>query len=262
MYLDQKQHLHTFDQAILAEACQRHNDSNVSRNVACHIDTHYFQTLADLEKLASLGTSGENPGNCKRDLIKLLAPYGFLVQQYPVPLRCGKGYTKIQNFLLPFLLPHLFLVHLWTEFAHSWERLVCEGGDQLARFWASQEQHPAMAGHPMRRRFNWARRAIPIALHGDGVPVSGVGRAWSKSMLVLSFCSILGRGKTAETNFLICCLWSVLATIGNDHQTMMMVWQVICWSLTIAWKVISLYCLYTAVCVCVSGGIPIYMAQL
>eukprot|EP00969_Alexandrium_andersonii_P195699 8645728-Alexandrium_andersonii.AAC.1 len=52
---------------------------------------------------------------------------------------------------------------------------------------------------------------IPLALHGDGVPVSGVGKAWSKSLDVYSWCSLLGKGCTVQSNYIIVALFTKLA---------------------------------------------------
>ena len=36
-------------------------------------------------------------------------------------------------------------------------------------------------------------KCIPLAIHGDGTPVTGVGKAWSKQYDVWSWCSLLGQ---------------------------------------------------------------------
>ena len=35
---------------------------------------------------------------------------------------------------------------------------------------------------------------VPISLHGDGTPVSGIGKAWSKSVDIWSWTSLVARG--------------------------------------------------------------------
>jgi hypothetical protein len=40
------------------------------------------------------------------------------------------------------------------------------------------ETHPQMSSHPLRGRADYRQKAIPLSLHGDGVPVAGVGKAF------------------------------------------------------------------------------------
>jgi len=63
--------------------------------------------------------------------------------------------------------------------------------------------HPALPGHDLLSRVDYKIRCIPIALHGDGVAVSGVQRSWSKTADIISWTSMLGVGSTLLTNFMI-----------------------------------------------------------
>ena len=47
---------------------------------------------------------------------------------------------------------------------------------------------------------NWKATTIPVCLHGDEVPVVGVGNIWSRSALVFSFNSLMATfaGRSAE----------------------------------------------------------------
>ena len=44
------------------------------------------------------------------------------------------------------------------------------------------EDNPQLKDHPVLYRKDWKRRAIPLVLHGDGVPLTGIGKSWSKLM--------------------------------------------------------------------------------
>eukprot|EP00972_Heterocapsa_arctica_P083287 12272700-Heterocapsa_arctica.AAC.1 len=50
----------------------------------------------------------------------------------------------------------------------------------------------------MARRADWATLAVPMALHGDAVPVLAVGKAGTKSLDVFSWQSILAQGTTLQ----------------------------------------------------------------
>ena len=65
------------------------------------------------------------------------------------------------------------------------------------------EDNPQLKDHPVLYRRDWKRRAIPLVLHGDGVPLTGIGKSWSKLMGVFSVSSLLGRGSTRLKMFLI-----------------------------------------------------------
>jgi len=214
-------------QAVIEAGCKRHNDGNDAKGVQCHTDSTAFPELEDLQKLAGLGNGGKYPNNCKRDLLALLAPFGMPVTEHDIPLKCGRGLKLVGSFAQPFLMPHLMLAAIWSTFSHAWGRLVCEGPDQLEAFWNSMWNHPALVNHPMTARAGWKRRAIPLSVHTDAVPVSGVGRSWSKSMLNISFSCILAKGATRETQFLIFALMTMLQVVKPVKRTMRRVWELI-----------------------------------
>ena len=45
--------------------------------------------MQELSRLASIGTNGDTPGNCKRDLLRLLKEPAFEVSYYKIPLLTG-----------------------------------------------------------------------------------------------------------------------------------------------------------------------------
>ena len=63
-----------------------------------------------------------------------------------------------------------------------------------------------MIGHPIKAIPNWKRRCFPLSFHGDGVPVTGVGKSWSRTMHMYSVSSMVGAGTTLQNMLLI---WAV-----------------------------------------------------
>eukprot|EP00969_Alexandrium_andersonii_P104230 4600357-Alexandrium_andersonii.AAC.1 len=63
--------------------------------------------------------------------------------------------------------------------------------DVLAEFWSEMRTHPAMNNHPLQTKPGFNKKAIPLGLHGDGVPVSGIGRKWAQSTLAISWQTML-----------------------------------------------------------------------
>ena len=72
--------------------------------------------------------------------------------------------------------------------------------------------NPNLVGHPVAARADYSSKCIPIALHGDGVPVTGVGKAWSKSVEIYSWSSCLSGGNIVLSNFMVWLVHKVLVS--------------------------------------------------
>ena len=86
-------------------------------------------------------------------------------------------------------------------------------------------QGSCVAEHPER-----AGMTIPLSLHGDGVPVAGVGKSWSKSATCYSWSSLLGRGKTVEFNFMVYFYFKGLMASSEGQDTTAAFWRILVWS--------------------------------
>lgn len=161
-------------------------------------------TTPQITKLAALGARGLYPGNCHADLQRQLRPTPVQVALTPMTvtvLRPPNGYWTGQHFAL---WPHELFAAIFAHHPKVFnDRLLGGNGGNLGHFWASMQGNPAYATHPVRDRAGHQSKAVPLSLHGDGVPVVGVGKAWSKSMDVYSWASMLSTGRTAENMFLI-----------------------------------------------------------
>jgi hypothetical protein len=110
------------------------------------------------------------------------------------------------------MLPHTTFSHL---FSHHRDKFnfkfigIGPSDDKLHSFWSEvvARKDPRIIRHPMCTRPNWTRRAIPIALHGDAVPVFGVGRPTTKSLDCYSWQSLLAFGPTMSIKMLISCIF-------------------------------------------------------
>jgi len=197
-------------EAVMDALVAGHNAGALARGVQCSLSALSLPMLSALEKLAHLGSHGRLPNHCHRDLVSLLALPKLELSYFRMKLTCGPRNSRSDWFTQAFLLPHLVLASLYENFRGSWEKLVCPSADALQAFWHTQRGHPGLPGNPLTRRRDWQRRAVPISIHGDQVPVSGVGRSWSKSLLIISFCSLLGVGTTLESMFVIFCVYGHL----------------------------------------------------
>jgi hypothetical protein len=190
---------------------------------------------ADLQTLGGLGSHGLYPNNMNAELMRkvpkpdLPAPYVS-----SMPLRAPGGFKMWEQ---TFLWPHELFASLYTNYREHWSTAVCAGASTLQQFWAATRGSPQLDGHPLLAREGFERKCIPIALHGDGVPVAGVGKTWSQSLEIMSWSSLLGRGNTLETQFYV---WSVFKDIINkedgEGDTFTKFWQKLTWSLTWLWR--------------------------
>ena len=117
-------------------------------------------------RLAAIGGFGRNSQHAWIDSLKLMKgirmpnPFCF---QLPV-LFCGEA----KHFKQYFILPHAL-------FATFRKRIFGAEG-AMERFWEQMQNHPALEDNPVTTKRNWKKRYIPFGLHGDGVPISGVGK--------------------------------------------------------------------------------------
>ena len=70
-----------------------------------------------------------------------------------------------------FLLPHEMLAAIYNDYPEMWRTIISSDATTLVDFWNDQTGHPQMQGHPVKSRLGWKSKAVPIAFHGDGVPV-------------------------------------------------------------------------------------------
>ena len=59
---------------------------------------------------------------------------------------------------------------------------------------------------------------MPISLHGDGVPVTGVGRSWSKSYDALTWTSCVASGDTVSIFNFIVGMFKDAACVIDDKE--------------------------------------------
>lgn len=76
---------------------------------------------------------------------------------------------------------------------------------------------------------------MPLSIYGDGVAVSQVGRAGSKSIEVVTWSSLLNRGASKTSYFVMYFVFSHLAKKAGFGQTWSTVWRLLSWSLRALW---------------------------
>ena len=138
------------------------------------------------------------------------------------------------------MLPHEVFAHWYSKDRAAFNDIFMGGkiGEDPATvegFWREviRRRDPRIKNHEMANREDWLRRAIPISLHGDAVPVIRPGKAGSKSLDVFSFMGILGGGPALFVKTMIWCIFeNCKATGEGNFDTMKVFWQIMVWSLS------------------------------
>ena len=205
---------HLSPQAVQKIAYAASTDIALFLDESDHGDGRMQQAkLEQVEKLARLGSSGRHSNNMHSELVRSLGGYKWARPSFvQLPLRCRPGIedSALLSKHQVVLWPHEMMAAMWENYMGLFRDCVFPGAGVARKFWNEVDRTPWMARHPMRRVPNWKDIHIPITLHGDGVPVTGLGKTWSKSYTIYSWNSILGTGDTKHTNFYI---WSVFGSV-------------------------------------------------
>ena len=140
--------------------------------------------LVELERLAQLGTHGIYPNKVHGDLMNRIKAMSNMqpVFNETLPFKSPVGPAR-----QAFLLPHETFASIYHNYPDTWKHSILPNTEELSDFWKSVQDHPQMLGHPISKRQSWMSKAIPISFHGDGVPITGIGKVWSKLMTVFLF---------------------------------------------------------------------------
>ncbi len=186
----------------------------------------------DVRELAKLGTYGKFPGNCNAELLAKLRPVPILAALSTMQVVIKKPPAQVVSLQQPVLLPHQLFAALYHHHKGAFIDRICGGTpENIGQIWSDMQGHPAFPQHPLARRPDHQRNCIPIALHGDGVAISGVGRSWGKSVDVYSWASLLGKGSTVSTNFLVYLLYWKLRVTREGMDVFDKFSKVLAWSL-------------------------------
>lgn len=90
--------------------------------------------------------------------------------------------------------------------------------------------------HPVRSRPNFMEMCIPLLLHGDGFPCSGIGKAWGKVMDSWQWSSLLSNAKSKWSVFLAWCVHQVLRSTQDGFGTLDEAYKGLSWSFNAIWE--------------------------
>lgn len=157
-------------------------------------------TLGHLERMSTIGCGGRYPNKCYGELMERL-PYQIKV---PLPFVEKLPFKSPLNSLSQaFLLPHELFASIWEWYPNTWNKYILPSKQKLQQFWDRNMEHPSMASHSVKDREGFSTRAIPFSLHGDDVPITGIGKCWCSMMTTFSICSMVALGETRDMSFFI-----------------------------------------------------------
>lgn len=177
--------------------------------------------------LARLGSQGKHPGNCERDLLRLVArecplPIDpFLVD---VELNSPDGLELVES-QVPLLLPHELFSALFSQGQAQWARSIASGScryfwEELRRGTPTFAQHPAYAEVGAQ-----LSHTVPLRIHGDGAQFSQ-----TESMIAMTWAScVAASGSPFHNRFLMLAVPKALLRVGSLDQIL----QPIAWSLAV-----------------------------
>ena len=107
------------------------------------------------------------------------------------------------------LLPHETFAAIYANYGPAFNTYVLGAPGRMKAFWDSVELHPALEGHWVKKQPGWKTKYVPVAAHGDEVPVVGVGKVWSKCFLTFQWASLLAVGMGLSTRDTLFWIWGV-----------------------------------------------------
>ena len=187
-------------------------------------------SLLDLEKIAGIGCSGTYANKCYADLLKVV-PYKIDV---PKPMSTRLPFkSPLDSLTQGILLPHELFACIYNHYKATWDQCILPSTERLKLFWFTNRDHPAMTGSLVQSIENYDSWVIPLCLHGDDVPITGVGKSWCQQMTVFSWSSLTGLGSTKDMQYFIYGCFEKLRAISEDQNkdTLGVFFKQLVWSL-------------------------------
>ena len=151
-----------------------------------------------------LGSSGKQARNIEAQLLTYLGePKTPPSQCFPVDVQttkprdesAGSDVQHTETIQFPMNLPHIVFAWMYKNNRQHFDQFFmgsCTTPQSRRAFWKelSARQDPRLTQHSMKKRTGWDSAAIPLSLHGDAVPVLGVGKSNTRSFDAYSLQSI------------------------------------------------------------------------
>ena len=180
--------------------------------------------FVELEMLANLDAANHT---YNRLISKLTQPFCYMTE-FKLHLKLHNAIQYVGQLAL---WPHDMFSSLYHKYPLEWASRIVPDVSRISAFWNSLRDMPLLENHCVKGRRNWTNLCIPISLHGDGVPIVGVGRSWSKSLEILSWASCIAQGSTLGTFNYICSVFAAALVTEAGRDTLAELFRVLAWSL-------------------------------
>ncbi len=129
------------------------------------------------------------------------------------------------------MFPHVWFSIRHQSYPNAWKDILLGkyegGGAALQKYWDSINAWPGfsqLGDHHIIDK----TACVPLFLHGDGAPITGVGKSWSMSASTWSLMSGLTHGPTILHLHAMCILWENSMIPGATMDEVFLIWG---WSL-------------------------------
>ena len=186
----------------------------------------------DLKFLSKLGTEGEYAGKMHEQMVGRVDPTIYCSPaSFTLPILQGKRAVPTHQTAL---WPHEMFAHIYHKHRETFNQRIMPSRERLHAWWDAVEHTEQFQSHPIRHRAGYRDWAIPIVMHGDGVPCVGVGKSWGKTFDVWHWTSLIGVGDTTALCFYIYGIFCKLMSKQTGSDTLEKFYLSLRWSL-LAW---------------------------
>jgi hypothetical protein len=193
-----------------------------------------------LESIAAIGDNGTFSNNCHRDLMRC---FGRTSLQKPSPTNLAiKDTANTAGYRIDpwqyIMWPHELFSYIYHSYRDVWEARICPGADTLRQFWDEMHavDNPLTKEDAVRERTDLHTKCIPITVHGDGTPVAGLGKSWSKLLNIWHWKSVLAPGRTLDVCFYIFAIYERMLSKVEEARTYTQLHRRLKWSFAALWK--------------------------
>lgn len=167
----------------------------------------------DQQAVATIGVSGQYANKCYSDLMQVVEPNITLPKPHRVRMKFARPLgSRLKRFYYHMRCSQ----HSLHEKLHGkrWSfpvlSLHCNSGN-LKKVIHSGKGHPLEKMVPQQ-----LKKVIPLSLHGDEVPVTGVGKQWSRKMVNFRWHSLLSTtASVRDSQFFI---WALFDKAGVTEE--------------------------------------------
>ena len=167
----------------------------------------------DQQAVAKIVVSGQYSNKCYSDLMRVVEPNITLPKPHQVRMKFARPLGE-QN--QEILLPHEMFAAFFERKA-TWQKVILPASELAVKFWQSQKNHPQWKGHPLEKMTQQQlKKVIPLSLHGDEVPVTGIGKQWNRKMVNFSWHSLLSTTASVRDSQIF--IWALFDKAGVTEE--------------------------------------------